>query len=239
MEQQAYQNRFQEELRARSNSLKIYKFVCFVHFGIVSAIIVMLGMYWDTSCGVNVQQWLVGYAILTVLNNMQYVIQRTANSNRFMTFFLIFVNVYWFISGLEIYGSLGSCGKLGTLTKIFVLYEVIINLFLFALYVLICCTVCVCMAVNHRAVYQMLYHMGDQRTGLSPAEIQSLPEDHYYDGISTHVSCSICLEDYATGDVIRRLNCPHIFHKNCIDNWLLLQRTCPICRANVIEAPAV
>lgn len=43
--------------------------------------------------------------------------------------------------------------------------------------------------------------------------------------------CSICLGDYKDNDMLRLLsNCGHIFHVKCIDPWLRLHPTCPICR---------
>ncbi|KAJ1560059.1 hypothetical protein HK096_010173 [Nowakowskiella sp. JEL0078] len=45
-------------------------------------------------------------------------------------------------------------------------------------------------------------------------------------------TCSICLEDFKDDEYIRILDtCNHIFHKHCIDNWLVKQATyCPNCR---------
>ena len=44
-------------------------------------------------------------------------------------------------------------------------------------------------------------------------------------------NCSICLESYEQDSIIRKLNCSHIFHKDCIDPWLLKESyKCPICR---------
>lgn len=42
--------------------------------------------------------------------------------------------------------------------------------------------------------------------------------------------CSICIEKININDDIRKLNCGHIFHKNCIDQWLVISPICPICR---------
>jgi hypothetical protein len=49
-------------------------------------------------------------------------------------------------------------------------------------------------------------------------------------------NCSICLNEYTTQDIIRKLNvCSHIYHENCIDEWIgkFNNDTCPMCRANV------
>ncbi|CAH1238898.1 ZSWIM2 [Branchiostoma lanceolatum] len=41
--------------------------------------------------------------------------------------------------------------------------------------------------------------------------------------------CRVCLRGFTVGQHLRRLPCKHKFHKDCIDQWLLHQRsTCPI-----------
>lgn len=42
-------------------------------------------------------------------------------------------------------------------------------------------------------------------------------------------SCVICLSDFSAGEAIRTLSCKHVFHKECIDNWLGSHTTCPLC----------
>nr|TKS09166.1 putative RING-H2 finger protein ATL69 [Populus alba] len=43
--------------------------------------------------------------------------------------------------------------------------------------------------------------------------------------------CSICLSDYQPKDTIRCLpDCHHCFHVDCIDGWLKMSATCPLCR---------
>merc|ERR1719494_283398 len=48
--------------------------------------------------------------------------------------------------------------------------------------------------------------------------------------------CCICMELYATEDEIRRTPCKHVFHGDCLRNWLKTQRTCPLCRIDLQEA---
>jgi hypothetical protein len=44
-------------------------------------------------------------------------------------------------------------------------------------------------------------------------------------------TCFICLADFDKEDTIREIKCEHIFHKVCIDPWLLKEnKTCPVCR---------
>ncbi|CAB4399373.1 hypothetical protein RhiirA1_406311 [Rhizophagus irregularis] len=50
--------------------------------------------------------------------------------------------------------------------------------------------------------------------------------------------CSICLEPYEDGVELRRLWCSHHFHKECVDEWLKLNKKCPMCREDVEEMAA-
>ncbi|XP_075507960.1 putative RING-H2 finger protein ATL21A [Primulina tabacum] len=44
-------------------------------------------------------------------------------------------------------------------------------------------------------------------------------------------TCPICLEDYHPKDTIRCIpSCEHCFHSECIDEWLRIHGTCPVCR---------
>ena len=42
--------------------------------------------------------------------------------------------------------------------------------------------------------------------------------------------CTICLNSFKHGDKALILPCIHIFHTNCIKNWLKTQNTCPNCK---------
>ncbi|OQS06646.1 hypothetical protein THRCLA_01315 [Thraustotheca clavata] len=54
---------------------------------------------------------------------------------------------------------------------------------------------------------------------------------------ATHdASCSICLSEFEenewhTACHIVQLPCHHLFHSNCVVEWLHLHQTCPLCRA--------
>ncbi|XVF53412.1 hypothetical protein PTKIN_Ptkin05aG0097700 [Pterospermum kingtungense] len=44
-------------------------------------------------------------------------------------------------------------------------------------------------------------------------------------------TCSICLSEYMPKETLKTIpQCHHCFHSDCIDEWLRLNGTCPICR---------
>ncbi|KAF7639559.1 RING-type domain-containing protein [Meloidogyne graminicola] len=48
--------------------------------------------------------------------------------------------------------------------------------------------------------------------------------------------CPVCIDPYKPGDICRQLPCRHIFHKSCVDPWLLEHRTCPMCKSDILKA---
>ncbi|XP_078532989.1 RING finger protein 150 [Lissotriton helveticus] len=49
-------------------------------------------------------------------------------------------------------------------------------------------------------------------------------------------NCAVCIEGYKPNDVVRILPCRHLFHRSCVDPWLLDHRTCPMCKMNILKA---
>ncbi|XP_010266503.1 PREDICTED: putative RING-H2 finger protein ATL21A isoform X2 [Nelumbo nucifera] len=44
-------------------------------------------------------------------------------------------------------------------------------------------------------------------------------------------SCPICLSEYRPNETLRSIpECKHCFHADCIDEWLKINATCPLCR---------
>ncbi|KAL5709055.1 RING-type E3 ubiquitin transferase [Ranunculus cassubicifolius] len=80
--------------------------------------------------------------------------------------------------------------------------------------------------------------------GLDDTTIQSYPTIVYSvaklenTGNNTSSCCSICLSDYKDTDILRRLpECGHLFHVKCVDPWLRLHPTCPVCRHSPMATP--
>ncbi|XP_072957477.1 RING-H2 finger protein ATL70-like [Typha angustifolia] len=84
----------------------------------------------------------------------------------------------------------------------------------------------------------------DVEIGIDEATLMSYPKVLYSQaklrekGRTTSACCSICLTDYKNSDVLRELpECGHLFHLKCVDPWLRLHPSCPVCRTSPLASP--
>ncbi|XP_039126138.1 RING-H2 finger protein ATL67-like [Dioscorea cayenensis subsp. rotundata] len=74
--------------------------------------------------------------------------------------------------------------------------------------------------------------------GLDPAAINSYPKFPFSAEKGGDVVCSICLCEYRDGEMLRMMpDCRHYFHLMCIDAWLRLNASCPVCRTSPMPTP--
>ncbi|KAG5580135.1 hypothetical protein H5410_050762 [Solanum commersonii] len=66
--------------------------------------------------------------------------------------------------------------------------------------------------------------------GLSPASITSIEAIPMVKVLGEGIDCSICLSDFEIGKEGKEMPCKHHFHSICIDKWLGINGSCPICR---------
>ncbi|KAK7387468.1 hypothetical protein VNO78_28296 [Psophocarpus tetragonolobus] len=71
--------------------------------------------------------------------------------------------------------------------------------------------------------------------GLDPASIKKLPIIlHHAPSDRDETECCICLGEFRDADKVKVLPvCHHYFHCDCVDNWLTLHSSCPLCRASL------
>lgn len=86
---------------------------------------------------------------------------------------------------------------------------------------------------HHQPRYEVRYRYRSRR-GASSRQISELPEFPVGEG-SKYLSddCLVCRERFVAGDVIRLLPCIHVYHRDCIDPWLVTNRTCPTCTRRI------
>ncbi|KAL1536007.1 RING-type E3 ubiquitin transferase [Salvia divinorum] len=103
--------------------------------------------------------------------------------------------------------------------------------------VCILCVLCILMPRNRAATVVMLPppRQSPAMVGLDDSTIESykkvvLGESKRLAG-PNDVTCPICLVDYCPKDELRCIpECQHCFHSDCVDGWLRLNSSCPLCR---------
>lgn len=65
-----------------------------------------------------------------------------------------------------------------------------------------------------------------------PALVEALPTIR----VTSVATCGICLEDFAVGEEVLQLPCPHFFHRPCICEWFTVRNSCPTCRVVSTES---
>ncbi|KFK37394.1 hypothetical protein AALP_AA4G251500 [Arabis alpina] len=89
---------------------------------------------------------------------------------------------------------------------------------------------------------------GDLIIGLDQNVINSYPKFHFSKETSAASSdgfggggdtmCSICLCEYKEAEMLRMMpECKHYFHLCCLDAWLKLNGSCPVCRNSPLPTP--
>ncbi|XP_008216235.1 uncharacterized protein LOC100678661 isoform X2 [Nasonia vitripennis] len=78
------------------------------------------------------------------------------------------------------------------------------------------------------------------RGGATQESIESHTFPHTYKRVKdvenkedTIEKCTICLSEFEENENVRRLPCMHLFHIDCVDQWLSTNSCCPICRVDI------
>ncbi|XP_058743945.1 RING-H2 finger protein ATL67-like [Vicia villosa] len=75
--------------------------------------------------------------------------------------------------------------------------------------------------------------------GLDQSVINSYPRLQYgKETMGQDGTCSICLCEYKDAEMLRMMpECRHYFHLCCLDSWLKLNGSCPVCRNSPMPTP--
>ncbi|CAH2077472.1 unnamed protein product [Thlaspi arvense] len=108
---------------------------------------------------------------------------------------------------------------------LFILMSLGFSVFFFALYWFL-----------HRNYRRRLrrHRRHESSDGLSPRCVKSLPQFKFSAPTEYGSDCVVCIDGFRQGQWCRRLpGCGHVFHRKCVDLWLIKVSTCPICRDRV------
>ncbi|KAI5435677.1 RING-H2 finger protein ATL11 [Lathyrus oleraceus] len=79
--------------------------------------------------------------------------------------------------------------------------------------------------------------------GLDPVILENFPNFVYSEVKDLKIGrvtleCAVCLNEFEDDETLRLIPvCSHVFHRECIDAWLLHHSTCPVCRADLVPDP--
>ncbi|KAK6635573.1 hypothetical protein RUM44_000826 [Polyplax serrata] len=84
-------------------------------------------------------------------------------------------------------------------------------------------------------------HQAQLNRGASQETIERNTFPHKYKRMKKNVEnsedyiekCTICLSEFEESEDVRRLPCMHLFHIECVDQWLSTNKRCPICRVDI------
>lgn len=68
------------------------------------------------------------------------------------------------------------------------------------------------------------------KDGLVPASRESIESMPTVTVAEQGFDCAICLLEFEIGEEAKQMPCNHKFHAPCIDKWLGIQGSCPVCR---------
>lgn len=81
--------------------------------------------------------------------------------------------------------------------------------------------------------YEQLMELQDKAgkvsRGLNKAQIESIRAQIWLEGKTKSQECHICIEKFVRGKKFKLLKCGHEYHAECIDEWLLIEKRCPVC----------
>ena len=74
---------------------------------------------------------------------------------------------------------------------------------------------------------------GANDAAINAIELVTINDDNISQLNGDNSTCPICLNDMVIGDEARVMECKHTFHKQCLDEWLRVNASCPTCRKSI------
>ena len=87
--------------------------------------------------------------------------------------------------------------------------------------------------MTYEELLELEEKIGNVSKGLDNVQIKNLPIDLYKKGKYNNDKCIICQYEYKFREKVKLLPCKHIFHPECIDEWLKNEKKCPFCKSDV------
>ncbi|KAL6615866.1 hypothetical protein ACP70R_038136 [Stipagrostis hirtigluma subsp. patula] len=165
------------------------------------------------------------------LRNSSYLMNKArAFLELFFAMWFVMGNVWVFDARL---GSFHRAPRLYALCIGLLAWNAVVYSLPFLLFLLLCCFV-------PMVGYALGYNMNSASVGRGASDEQlaalprwrfkepDVPRDREHD--DQHEECCICLAQYREKEEVRQLPCTHMFHLKCVDRWLRIISSCPLCK---------
>ncbi|KAG5391930.1 hypothetical protein IGI04_021893 [Brassica rapa subsp. trilocularis] len=162
-------------------------------------------------------------------NERSSVAKHLESANTMFSFIWWIIGFYWVSAGGQELAQ--ESPRIYWLSVVFLGFDVFFVVFCVAL-------ACVIGIAFRKVGGDVNKHAGDEAQGNaegvmtecgtdSPVEHTILQED---------AECCICLCAYEDGSELRELPCGHHFHCSCVDKWLYINATCPLCKYDILKS---
>jgi hypothetical protein len=230
------ENVAQEFDNLASTNTMIVAVYCFLGLAELLAAAIILALQWNKTCDRPLQLWTILYCsrwliLLPLSIHKLYTHHRSIFEYRIKTYVDLFAVILWSIGQLWLFNSETCQSEAPVLygfdIALIAIQYIRILLPLILILLLICCLPVVMISVRLLAP-----HRGADKKTIEKLPVRSATAE------DTENECSVCLNNYALHDQIRILPCAHEFHTECVDEWLIRNKTCCLCRAPIDESPA-
>ena len=89
--------------------------------------------------------------------------------------------------------------------------------------------------MTNEDIIRLQEQIGEVSKGMTKHAIAKLKLIKYDPKIhKNQENCVICMNAFVKNEEIRKIKCTHLFHRECIDEWLGREKKCPLCKKDVI-----
>mmetsp|Transcript_2171 Transcript_2171/g.5874 ORF Transcript_2171/g.5874 Transcript_2171/m.5874 type:complete len:354 (-) Transcript_2171:1370-2431(-) len=148
----------------------------------------------------------------------------------------------WFVLGSIWVSDAGACPKTAPNLYRLVLALTVIYYALLGLPLACFCLIMCCLPLFIRLMLPYAERAHRRGRAASAQQISALDSNEFCDETFAGVgdrSCVICLSNYTSGELVSTLPCNHHFHKKCIEEWLAVDKSCPLCKQDIDNSPNV
>ena len=89
----------------------------------------------------------------------------------------------------------------------------------------------ICSENNNQATMDQIFNgkNNSKENNVIKDKIMKIPQIYYEKDKFENFQCSICIDEFKDSELLKQLKCGHIFHKECLSQWLLNMNNCPFC----------